>query len=75
MSKIDSHFEASIQHREPSPVLYDDLEWWDEAGGVSGREPPEGGERERERERERYTHTLMAGFASLYDRKQCNIIK
>ena len=64
MSKIDSHFEASIQHREPSPALYDDLEWWDEAGGVSGREPPEGGEREREREREIHTHTY--GWVCLF---------
>ena len=73
MSKIDSHFEASIQHREPSPALYDDLVWWDEGGGLSGTEPPEGGDIYIYTHT--HTHTLMAGFVSLYDRNQRNIIK
>ena len=40
MCKIDSYWEAAVQHGELSLVLCDDLEGWDGAGG--GREVQRG---------------------------------
>ena len=41
MCKIDSSWEAVVQHREVSLVLCDDLEGWD---GEGGKEAQEGGD-------------------------------
>ena len=37
MCKIESQWEASVQHRELSLVLCDDLEGWDWGGRIGGR--------------------------------------
>ena len=40
--KIDSKWEFALWHREPNPVLCDNLEGWDGVG--DGREIQEGGD-------------------------------
>ena len=39
MCKVDSQWEATVQHGEPSSLLCGDLEGWD--GGGCGKEAPE----------------------------------
>jgi len=38
MCKIDSWWEAAVQHRELSSVFCDDLEGWDRGGGIKAEE-------------------------------------